>query len=103
MIVEATGVTAEGRISYGDTGIWDDAQIPGLRHIVDFLHSEGAAAGIQLGHAGRKASTPIAWRHGFDETEAEKPRVALRALGAHRPERDLARTGAMPSTRCRAR
>ncbi|MHB1103262.1 MAG: NADH:flavin oxidoreductase/NADH oxidase [Devosia sp.] len=72
VIVEATGVTPEGRISYGDLGLWDDAQIAPLRHIVDFLHDEGTAAGIQLGHAGRKASTPIAWRSGFDETEQEK-------------------------------
>ena len=77
VIMEATGVTAEGRISYGDVGIWDDAHIPGLKHIVDFLHTEHAAAGIQLAHAGRKASTPIAWRNGFDETEAEKPGVAF--------------------------
>jgi 2,4-dienoyl-CoA reductase-like NADH-dependent reductase (Old Yellow Enzyme family) len=77
VILEAAGVTAEGRISYGDLGIWDDAQVPGLSHIVEFLHREGAAAGIQLAHAGRKASTPIAWRHGFDETEAEKPEVAF--------------------------
>lgn len=79
VIMEATGVTPEGRISYGDTGIWDDGQVPGLKHIVEFLHREGAAAGIQLAHAGRKASTPIAWRHGFDETEAEKPAVAFEA------------------------
>jgi 2,4-dienoyl-CoA reductase-like NADH-dependent reductase (Old Yellow Enzyme family) len=77
VILEASGVTAEGRISYGDLGIWDDTQVPGLRHVVEFLHQEGAAAGIQLGHAGRKASTPIPWRHGFDETEAEKPAVAF--------------------------
>ena len=72
VIVEATGVTAEGRISYGDLGLWKDEQIAPLARIVDFLHSQGAAAGIQLAHAGRKASTPIAWRHGFTETEAEK-------------------------------
>ncbi len=77
IIQEATGVTPEGRISYGDTGIWDDAHIAPLKHLVDFLHREGAAAGIQLAHAGRKASTPIAWRHGFDETDAEKPEVAF--------------------------
>ncbi|MBI4920543.1 MAG: NADH:flavin oxidoreductase/NADH oxidase [Devosia nanyangense] len=77
VILEATGITAEGRISYGDLGLWTDAQIAPLRHIVDFLHAEGAAAGIQLAHAGRKASTPIAWRNGFDETEAEKPAVAF--------------------------
>ena len=77
VIIEATGVTAEGRISYGDLGLWNDAQIAPLRHIVDFLHAEGAAAGIQLAHAGRKASTPIAWRDGFDETEADKTAFAF--------------------------
>jgi 2,4-dienoyl-CoA reductase-like NADH-dependent reductase (Old Yellow Enzyme family) len=72
VIVEATGVTPEGRISYGDLGLWDDSQIGPLAHIVDFLHSQGTAAGIQLGHAGRKASTPVWWRGSFDETEEEK-------------------------------
>ena len=72
VIVEATGVLPEGRISYGDVGLWEDAQIAPLRRIVDFLHSQGAKAGIQLGHAGRKAATPIWWRGGFNETEAEK-------------------------------
>ena len=79
IIVEATGVTPEGRISYGDLGLWDDAQIAPLARIVDFLHNEGAAAGIQLAHAGRKASTPIPFRHGFDETEAEKPLVGFKS------------------------
>ncbi len=77
VIVEATGVTPEGRISYGDLGLWEDTQIAPLRRIVDFLHTQQTAAGIQLGHAGRKASTPIAWRHGFDETEAEKREAAF--------------------------
>ncbi len=72
VIVEATGVVPEGRMSYGDLGLWDDAQIAPLAHIVDFLHAEGAAAGIQLGHAGRKAATQIWWRGGFNETEQEK-------------------------------
>lgn len=77
VMVEATGVTAEGRISYGDLGLWKDAQIAPLERIVRFLHGQGAAAGIQLAHAGRKASTPIAWRRGFDETEDEKARVGF--------------------------
>lgn len=77
VIVEATGVLAEGRISYGDMGLWEDAQIDPLRRVVDFLHTQHTAAGIQLAHAGRKASTPIAWRHGFDETEAEKAEFAF--------------------------
>lgn len=72
VIVEATGVAPEGRISYGDLGLWKDEQIAPLARIVDFLHSQGAAAGIQLAHAGRKASTPVPWRNGFDETEEEK-------------------------------
>src|SRR3569832_300210 len=79
VILEATGVVPEGRISYADLGLWSDEHIGPLEHIVDFLHREGSAAGIQLAHAGRKASTPIAWRHGFDETEAEKPDVACEA------------------------
>ena len=76
VILEATGVSPEARISYGDLGLWDDGQIAPLKRIVDFLKAEGAAAGIQLAHAGRKAATPIAWRRGFDETEAEKVEYA---------------------------
>src|SRR5512143_2801343 len=57
VIVEATGVTPEGRISHGDVGLWSDEHIPGLARIADFLHGEGAAAGIQLAHAGAKASS----------------------------------------------
>lgn len=76
VILEATGVSPEARISYGDLGLWDDAQIEPLKRIVDFIKAEGSAAGIQLAHAGRKAATPIAWRHGFDETEADKVEYA---------------------------
>ncbi len=76
VIVEATGVVPEGRISYGDLGLWEDAQVAPLAQIVDFLHSQGSAAGIQLGHAGRKASTPIWWRGSFNETEEEKREYA---------------------------
>jgi 2,4-dienoyl-CoA reductase-like NADH-dependent reductase (Old Yellow Enzyme family) len=74
IIVEATGVTPEGRISYGDLGLWNDEQVAPLARIVDFLKKQGAAAGIQLGHAGRKASTPIGWRSGFNETAEERVR-----------------------------
>lgn len=79
VILEATGVVPEGRISYGDLGLWNDEQTAALKPIVDFLHAEGAAAGIQLAHAGRKASTPIAWRHGFDETPEEREAAAFEA------------------------
>jgi 2,4-dienoyl-CoA reductase-like NADH-dependent reductase (Old Yellow Enzyme family) len=61
VISEASAVTADGRISPRDTGIWNDDQRDAWRPIVDFIHSQGAAAGIQLAHAGRKASTYPAW------------------------------------------
>ena len=54
--IEASAVLAEGRISSADLGIWKDAHIPVLKRIADFLHSQGVRAGIQLAHAGRKAS-----------------------------------------------
>ena len=71
---EATAVSPEGRISYGDTGLWNDDQIEPFRRIVDFLHSQGAAAGIQLAHAGRKASSPVPFRP--NPTDAEKAATA---------------------------
>jgi 2,4-dienoyl-CoA reductase-like NADH-dependent reductase (Old Yellow Enzyme family) len=61
VIVEATGVTPEGRISHGDVGLWSDEHIPGLARVVDFLHAEGTSAGIQLAHAGAKASSLRPW------------------------------------------
>jgi 2,4-dienoyl-CoA reductase-like NADH-dependent reductase (Old Yellow Enzyme family) len=56
VILEASAVTPEGRISSGDLGIWKDEHIPALERIAAFLHSQGARAGIQLAHAGRKGS-----------------------------------------------
>ena len=60
-IVEATAVTANGRISPEDSGLWKDSQKAPLRRIVDFAHSQGQKIGIQLAHAGRKASTVAPW------------------------------------------
>jgi 2,4-dienoyl-CoA reductase-like NADH-dependent reductase (Old Yellow Enzyme family) len=77
VIVEATAVSPEGRITYGDLGLWNDAQIAPLRRISEALKANGAAAGIQIAHAGRKASTPLWWRGSFNETEAEKPLVGF--------------------------
>ena len=57
IIMEATAVSPEGRISPGDHGIWRDAHVPMLRRITDFIHSQHTNAAIQLAHAGRKAST----------------------------------------------
>ena len=61
IVVEATAVAPEGRISPWDTGIWDDEQADGWAYIVDFMHGQGAAVGIQLAHAGRKASVYREW------------------------------------------
>ena len=61
VMTEATAVLPEGRISPQDLGLWKDDHIAGLRRIVDFLHSQGARAGVQLAHAGRKASMARPW------------------------------------------
>jgi 2,4-dienoyl-CoA reductase-like NADH-dependent reductase (Old Yellow Enzyme family) len=61
VMVEASAVVAEGRITPGDLGIWKDEHIAGLKRVTDFLHSQGARAGIQLAHAGRKASMGTPW------------------------------------------
>ncbi|TFB94479.1 NADH:flavin oxidoreductase/NADH oxidase [Cryobacterium sp. HLT2-28] len=63
VVAEASAVSPDGRITDADTGIWNDAQAAAWARIVDFIHSQGAAAGIQLAHAGRKASTWPAWGH----------------------------------------
>ncbi|MER5946712.1 NADH:flavin oxidoreductase/NADH oxidase [Streptomyces sp. NPDC001904] len=64
IIVEATGVSPEGRISPYDLGIWNDAQVEAFRRITAFLKSQNTTPGIQLGHAGRKASTDRPWLGG---------------------------------------
>lgn len=64
VVVEATAVTAEGRISPGDTGIWKDEHIEPLARIANFVEAQGAVPGIQLAHAGRKASCDKPWSGG---------------------------------------
>ena len=64
VIVEATAVEPRGRITYGDLGLWSDAHIAPLRRIVEFVKSQGAVAGIQIAHAGRKASCHLPWDGG---------------------------------------
>ncbi|MCK2158146.1 MULTISPECIES: NADPH dehydrogenase NamA [Exiguobacterium] len=68
VILEATAVTPDGRISAGDLGVWSDEHIDGLRRIADQVKAAGAKAGIQLAHAGRKSTTA-------------KPPVAPSAIG----------------------
>jgi 2,4-dienoyl-CoA reductase-like NADH-dependent reductase (Old Yellow Enzyme family) len=61
VIAEATAVLPEARISPQDLGIWSDAHIEPLARITRFIHAQGSVAGIQLAHAGRKASTVRPW------------------------------------------
>ena len=61
VFTEAAAVTPEGRISPQDLGIWDDAHVPMLQRITAFCRAQGAVMGIQLAHAGRKASTRRPW------------------------------------------
>lgn len=61
VIIEATSVTPNGRISPNDSGLWNDTQTESLRTVVDAIHGVGGKVGIQLAHAGRKASTVAPW------------------------------------------
>lgn len=64
VFTEAAAISPEGRISPDDLGIWTDDHIQMLKRITDFIHQQGAASGIQLAHAGRKASTQSPWKGG---------------------------------------
>ncbi|MET9802019.1 NADH:flavin oxidoreductase/NADH oxidase [Streptomyces sp. NPDC006368] len=64
ILVEATAVSPEGRISPYDLGIWNDTQVEALRRIAAFLKERGTVPGIQIAHAGRKASTDRPWKGG---------------------------------------
>lgn len=64
VIAEATAVSAQGRISPGDTGLWNEAQLAAWQPIVAFIAAQGAVPGVQLAHAGRKASAQRPWEGG---------------------------------------
>ncbi|MEW2074747.1 NADH:flavin oxidoreductase/NADH oxidase [Streptomyces sp. NPDC017966] len=64
IVVEATAVSPEGRISPYDLGIWNDTQVEAFRRITRFLVSQGTVPAVQLAHAGRKASTERPWKGG---------------------------------------
>lgn len=68
VIVEATAVAPEGRISPQDSGIWSDAHAEAFQRITSFIKGQGGVAGIQIGHAGRKASTAAPWEDGVEVT-----------------------------------
>lgn len=71
VITEATAVVPEGRISPGDLGLWNDEQGEALARITHFIATQGAVAGIQLAHAGRKASASAPWLGGKPAGESE--------------------------------
>jgi len=71
VMTEAAAVSPKGRITAHDLGIYSDEHVAGLRRIVDFIHAQGAKAGIQLAHAGRKASSPRPWDGGHAITVAD--------------------------------
>ena len=76
VITEATAVSPEGRITPDDLGIWKDEHVEKLKEITAFLESQGSVPGIQLAHAGRKASTTSPWKGGkflFEEEGGWQP------------------------------
>lgn len=77
VVAEATGVAPEGRITPGCTGIWNDAQMQAWRPIVKLIESHGAVPGIQIAHAGRKASASKPWEGdahlAIDDSQAWQP------------------------------
>ena len=89
IIQEATAVSPEGRISPEDLGIWKDEHIEKLQSIVRFIISQNAVPGIQLAHAGRKASVSSPWKGNkkLDETQGGWDAVAPSAVGYHDTEK----------------
>jgi 2,4-dienoyl-CoA reductase-like NADH-dependent reductase (Old Yellow Enzyme family) len=71
IIAEATAVSPEGRITPGDLGLWSDAHAEGFKRITNFIHRQGAVSGIQIAHAGRKASCAVPWEGGKQLNEAQ--------------------------------
>ncbi|SPQ24041.1 1b158a8d-5b5a-4ac8-9885-873aae657f54 [Thermothielavioides terrestris] len=64
IMIEATAVQPEGRITPQDVGLWKDSQVAPMRRAIDFVHSQNQLVGVQLAHAGRKASTVAPWKMG---------------------------------------
>ncbi|MFC3126084.1 NADH:flavin oxidoreductase/NADH oxidase [Pseudoroseomonas globiformis] len=87
VIVEATAVLPEGRITPQDVGLWEEAQLPGHKRLAAALESTGAVPGIQIAHAGRKASTAQPWVGGLAPEHGWQPvgPTALAFPGLHEP------------------
>ncbi|HSV82344.1 MAG TPA: NADH:flavin oxidoreductase/NADH oxidase [Ramlibacter sp.] len=71
ILTESTAVEARGRIGCADLGLWKDSQIAPLKEVVDFVHANGAAIGVQLAHAGRKSGSQPLWEGGAALTPEE--------------------------------
>ncbi|GAC1442910.1 MAG: NADH:flavin oxidoreductase/NADH oxidase [Vulcanimicrobiaceae bacterium] len=86
VLTEAAAVSPEGRITAGDLGIYRDEHVAALQRITTFVHEQGAIAGIQLAHAGRKASSARPWEGGMpvpDGTEGGWEPLAPSAIAFH--------------------
>jgi len=75
IFVESTAVAPAGRIGKADLGLWSDRHTESFKPIVDFVHANGAAIGVQLGHAGRKAGSQPLWEGGAALSSAEMEQV----------------------------
>lgn len=82
VMVEASGVQPNGRISPNCPGLWSDAQIPALRRVSDFIKSQGAVSAVQLAHAGRKSSTAAPWLAEAQSLSTGRGRISIRAREA---------------------
>ncbi len=110
IITEATAVSPEGRITYADLGLWKDEHIDKLKQITGFIEQQGCVAGIQLAHAGRKASHEVPWKGGkqftadhnngwetvapsaLAFTDGEQPPIALDKAGIEKVKADFKAT-----------
>lgn len=82
-MLETHSVTPEGRITPEDAGIYEDGQMGPLKEIVDFAHSQGTKMSLQIGHAGRKASTVAPWLSWDDIAEKEVRMNATIQIKSH--------------------
>ncbi|MFE5410125.1 NADH:flavin oxidoreductase/NADH oxidase [Microbacterium sp. NPDC056569] len=82
LFTEATAVAPEGRISAGDTGIWNAAQATAWQRVVDFVHARGAPIALQLAHAGRKASLAAPWSDSEGSVPPERGGWVARSVSA---------------------
>lgn len=95
IVQEATAVSPEGRISPGDLGLWNDEQIDKMKIINEFILSQKSVPGIQLAHAGRKASCAVPWEGGkkLDENHGGWITVAPSSVGYYEDEKPIALDG----------